>query len=147
MGYALFTARKLSVTTRLNTCNAQLTSNTERAYSLTNTIFTKQSKAALDSSLASQKAYKEYEAAVSGENVSAEAKEKADAALQSALADAELVSTQSNTEIQELNLEQTRLDQEKKRLETQLNAYQNELDNVEKAEGDAIKNATPNFGS
>ena len=50
-----------------------------------------------------------------------------------------------NNEIQQLNLEQTRLDQQKKRLETQLNAYQNELSNVEKAEETGIKNATPKF--
>lgn len=145
MGYALFTARKLSVTTRLNACNAQLTSNTERTYSLTNTIFAKQSKAALDSSLASQKAYKAYEDVVSKDGVSEDEKTKADAALKTALAKAEKESTQSNAEIQQLNLEQTRLDQEKKRLETQLNAYQNELGNVEKAEESGIKNSTPKF--
>ena len=145
MGYALFTARKLSVTTRLNTCNAQLASNTEQTYTLTSNIFAKQSQAALDSSMASQKAYKAYEDAVSKDGATDDDKTKADAALKTALAKAEQKSAQTNNEIQQLNLEQTRLDQQKKRLETQLNAYQNELSNVEKAEETGIKNATPKF--
>ena len=84
MGYALFTARKLSVTTRLNTCNAQLASNTEQAYTLTSNIFAKQSQAALDSSMASQKAYKAYETAISKEGATDDDKTKADAALKTA---------------------------------------------------------------
>jgi chromosome segregation ATPase len=145
MGYALFTARKLSVSTRLNTCNSQLASNTERAYTLTSSIFAKQSQSALDSSVASQNAYKAYEAVITQDGVTEEQKTAADSTLKKALADAEVKSAQTNTEIQALNLDQTRLDQEKKRLETQLNAYQNELDGVEKAEETAIKNAAPKY--
>ena len=51
MGYALFTARKLSVTTRLNMCNANLACNTEKTYSLSNSIFVQQSKRDLELNL------------------------------------------------------------------------------------------------
>ena len=69
----------------------------------------------------------------------------ADAVLQKALREAEAKQTQSNVEIQKLNQKQTLLDQERQRLQTQLNAYSNELSNVEKAEESAIKNSTPKF--
>ena len=59
--------------------------------------------------------------------------------------EAELKQTQTNTQIQQLNQKQTLLDQERQRLQTQLNAYSNELSNVEKAEESAIKNSTPKF--
>ena len=64
---------------------------------------------------------------------------------QKALKEAELKQTQTNTQIQQLNQKQTLLDQERQRLQTQLNAYSNELSNVEKAEESAIKNSTPKF--
>ena len=153
MGYALFTARKLSLSTRINMCNANLTSNTEKAYALSNSIFTQQSKAALELTTASQNAYSVYEKAVSDANEKNKGNDAAidtavnaaEAVLQKALKAAELKQTMTNVEIQKLNQKQTILDQERQRLQTQLTAYQNELTNVEKAEESAIKNATPKF--
>ena len=153
MGYALFTARKLSVSTRLNMCNTNLACNTEKAYSLSNSIFVKQSKRDLELTTATQNAYAVYEKAVSDANSTYEGNTEkinaavtaADAVLQKALKEAEFKQTQSNTEIQQLNQKQTLLDQERQRLETQLNAYTNELSNVEKAEESAIKNSAPKF--
>ena len=145
MGYALFTARKLSVTARLNLCNAQMMSNTERANALTSTIFAKQSASALDKAQASQKAYAEYSAAISKENVTQDEKTKAESELSKALADVDIKSAMTNAEIQGLNMQQTVLDQQKKMLETQLNAYTNELENVSKAEESAIKSSTPSY--
>ena len=147
MGYALFTARKLSLSTRINMCNANLTSNTEKTYALSNSIFTQQSKAALELTTASQNAYSVYEKAVSDANEKNKGNDAAidTAVLQKALKAAELKQTMTNVEIQKLNQKQTILDQERQRLQTQLTAYQNELTNVEKAEESAIKNATPKF--
>ena len=153
MGYALFTARKLSVTTRLNMCNAILACNTEKTYSLSNSIFVQQSKRDLELSTATQNAYSVYEKAVTTANEQNKgntdaintAVSAADAVLQKALKEAEAKQTQSNVEIQKLNQKQTLLDQERQRLQTQLNAYSNELSNVEKAEESAIKNSTPKF--
>ena len=153
MGYALFTARKLSVTTRLNMCNANLAWNTEKTYSLSNSIFVQQSKRDLELSTATQNAYSVYEKAVTTANEQNKgntdaintAVSAADAVLQKALREAEAKQTQSNVEIQKLNQKQTLLDQERQRLQTQLNAYSNELSNVEKAEESAIKNSTPKF--
>ena len=153
MGYALFTARKLSVSTRLNMCNANLACNTEKTYSLSNSIFVQQSKRDLELSTATQNAYSVYEKAVTDANnkygsdtekINA-ATSQAESVLQKALKEAELKQTQTNTQIQQLNQKQTLLDQERQRLQTQLNAYSNELSNVEKAEESAIKNSTPKF--
>ena len=68
MGYALFTARKLSISTRLNMCNANLACNTEKTYSLSNSIFVQQSKRDLELSTATQNAYSVYEKAVTDAN-------------------------------------------------------------------------------
>ena len=62
MGYALFTARKMSLTTRLNLCNAQIMSNSERANTLTMDIFSIQNKTAMEKAnktLAAQTTYSE----------------------------------------------------------------------------------------
>ena len=153
MGYALFTARKLSISTRLNMCNANLACNTEKTYSLSHSIFVQQSKRDLELSTATQNAYSVYEKAVTDANskygsdtekINA-ATSQAESVLQKALKEAELKQTQTNTQIQQLNQKQTLLDQERQRLQTQLNAYSNELSNVEKAEESAIKNSTPKF--
>ena len=152
MGYALFTARKLSVTTRLNNCNANLMSITEKEYALTASIFAKQNASALDSTKASQEAYAKYETAMNGlagmDSSTDEyktAKTNAETALNKAIADIDVKSAMSDAEIQTLNQQQTMYDLQKKNLETQLNAYQNELDAVEKAEENAIKGSTPKF--
>ncbi len=143
MGYALFTARKLSLTTRLNQSNAQLMSNSERANSLTVSIYAKQSASALDKATKSQEAYKEYSSAIQGADETA--KSEAQAVLNEALAEIDTQSAMTDAEIQQLNMQQTCLDQERERLQTQLNSYQNELESVEKAEEEAIKNAAPKF--
>ena len=51
----------------------------------------------------------------------------------------------TDAEIQTLKQQQTMYDLQKKNLQTQLNAYQNELEAVEKAEENAIKGSTPKF--
>ena len=53
--------------------------------------------------------------------------------------------TASNTELFKLQQKDSMLDIQQKTLETQLNAAQQELQAVEKAEESAIKNATPKY--
>ena len=77
--------------------------------------------------------------------VYANAKTDAEAKLNEAIAEISKASAMTDAEISGLNMQQTLLDQQKKTLETQLNAYKNELDNVDKAETDGIKNSTPKF--
>ena len=141
MGYALFTARKLSINTRLNACNAQLMSATNREYALTQSIFSKQQASAMKANQANLAALKEYNAAVQGGEDSTAAKAKLD----EKMAEIQAQTTMDDVEIYQLNQQQTLLDMEKKNLETQLKAYQNELENVQKAEETAIKNSTPKF--
>jgi len=141
MGYALFTARKLSVTARLNQCNAQLMSNTEQTFNVTASIYAKQNASSLKATQASKKAYQTYADAIQNNGDQTAAKAALDAKLQEIAEQTAM----DDIEIQELNAQQTQLDLEKKNLETQLNAFQNELDNVSKAEENAIKNSTPSY--
>ena len=149
MGYALFTARKLSINARLNLCNAQVASNTERANALTNTIYSKQSKSAMDKATKTLEAQKAYTNAVKDLDSSADDYTSKQTAAQSkldeALAEISKESAMTDMEIQGLNMQQTALDQQRKMLETQLNAYTNELETVGKAEEDAIKKSAPSF--
>ena len=169
MGYALFTARKLSLTTRLNLCNAQLMSNSERANALTQSIYAARTKSATEANKLTTEAYKTYtsslksandiyKAVLDNEASTEEAKEdakdkytiakaEADSILDEALSEISLGTAMDDLEIEALNMQQTTLDQQRETLETQLNAYSKELENVEKTEGEAIKSAAPNFGS
>ena len=149
MGYALFTARKMSLTTRLNLCNAQIMSNSERANTLTMDIFSIQNKTAMEKAnktLAAQTTYSETLNGIKSDDEEYYSKQQAaEAELNRALTEIQKESAMSDLEIQGLNMQQTMLDQQRKMLETQLNAYNNELEQVGKAEEDAIKKATPSY--
>ena len=145
MGYALFTARKLSLTTRLNQCNANLMMVSQQCMNITNSIYAKQVQANKETATANAAAYKQYEKAIVGENVTDAQKATAQATLQTALAKVQEKSTMKTLEIQQLNTQQTALDLQKQRLETELNAYSEELNKVKDAEGNAIKNSAPKF--
>lgn len=145
MGFATLTAKKFSLTARLNNCNALLASNTERTNKLTTNIFAKQSAADMAKVNANTNAYKKYEKAMNEAGDDEEKQNKAQMDLTNALNKAEKESTMSNIHIQMLQQQQTTLDQEKNRLETQAKAYQQELDAAEKGEESGIKSATPKF--
>jgi len=141
MGYAIFTLRKFTLTSRINQCNTRAMLLSERANSLTNQIYAKQNAKNQAVSAATAKAYKQYQASVDAGVEFNVAKVDLDEAL--AKIDADSIGT--DTEIQNLNMAQTAMDMERQTLETQLNAYQKELENVKKAEETAIKNSTPKF--
>lgn len=145
MGYALFTARKLALTTRLNTCNANLMVVSQKGMNLTQSIYEKQSAMNLETATTASNAYQAYSNTMSQANLTDAQKTQAEAQLKAALAQNEQKSAAATAELQALNIKQTAYDLEKKRLETELNAYNNELENVKKAETDAIKNSTPKF--
>jgi len=141
MGFAIFTLRKLTLTARINQCNAQAMINSERANTLTQKIYAKQTAQNLAKSNATLQAYQQYQASVdAGIEFSV-----ARASLDVELAKIDADSVASNAEVQELNILQNALDMERNILETQLNAYSNELENVKKAEEQAIKNSIPKF--
>ena len=71
--------------------------------------------------------------------------DKDTATLQSTLAQNEKAKTMSNIEITNLQSKVNALDTTREALETQLNSASNELQQVEKAEESAIKNATPKY--
>jgi len=141
MGYALFTARKLSLTTRVNQMNAQLMSLSQRQMDLANQIATKESANALRTNSANAQAYSVFAAAVeSGGDTT-----QAQAALNKTLSDNSSKTAMDDAEIQQLEAKQTQIDLQRENLETQLNAAQQELEAVEKAEQSAIKSSTPGY--
>ena len=141
MGYALFTARKLSLTTRVNQMNAQLMSLSQRQMDLANQIATKESANALRTNSANAQAYSVFAAAVQGGGDTTQAQ----AALNKTLSDNSSKTAMDDAEIQQLEAKQTQIDLQRKNLETQLNAAQQELESVEKAEQSAIKSSTPGY--
>ena len=141
MGYALFFARKLSLTARVNGLNAQLMSISQQQMDLTNKISAKQNAANLRTAVANKNAASIYTSALkSGGDTQA-----AEATYNEAMSSNDLQNAIDNVEINNLNQQQTALDTQRKTLETQLNAAQNELINVEKAEESAIKNSTAKY--
>lgn len=141
MGYALFFARKLSLTARVNGLNAQLMSVSQQQMDLTNQISAKQNAVNLRTAVANKNAASIYAKALQSGGDSA----AAEANYNDAVSSNDLQATIDNVEINSLNQQQTALDTQRKTLETQLNAAQNELQQVEKAEESAIKNATAKY--
>lgn len=145
MGYALFTARKLALTARLNKCNFNLMSVSERCNSLTDSIFAKESQRAEQSANAQQKAYDTYAKTISQTNITDTQVKAAEAEMKKALAESSKNTVKLTAEINQMNSIQTQLDLQRERLQTQLNATQNELEQVKKTEESAIKNSVPKF--
>ena len=137
MGYALFTARKLSLQTRVNQLNAQLMAISNQQDALTQKITNKQIETNLKIANSNTKAYSIF--ASSSQSTADSTK------LNKTLSDNELASTLSNVEIQGLQAKVDVLDTTRQSLQTQLTAAQNELSQVEKTEESAIKNATPKY--
>ena len=137
MGYALFTARKLALQSRVNNLNAQLMAISNQQNALTDQITNKQMMSDLRSANAAANAYSIFQS--SGQS------DKDTATLQSTLAQNEKAKTMSNIEITNLQSKVNALDTTREALETQLNSASNELQQVEKAEESAIKNATPQY--
>ena len=137
MGYALFTARKLSLQTRVNQLNAQLMAISNQQDALTQKITNKQMETNLKIANSNTKAYSIF--ASSSQSTADSTK------LNKTLSDNELASTLSNVEIQGLQAKVDVLDTTRQSLQTQLTAAQNELSQVENTEESAIKNATPKY--
>ena len=153
MGYALFTARKLSCNTRLNNCNSRImvNSNSENVLTtrISNTqkainIWTSNQKNAIYNKFKSQVASIEYDADSKEYNT---AKEEIEAARTQKLDELEQEISTKNESIELLNQEQTLLDMERTSLETEMNAINSELESVKEAEKSYIKNSTAKFAS
>ena len=135
MGYALFTARKMSLQAKVNQYNLQLTKLSNQETQLANEAALRQKATnAVDKAQSVGSLVGSFFGPV-GNIVSGVAnfaidsvQNKADEAYQT-----------------ELAAKQQQIDTEKQRLTTLLNAASNELQQVEKAEEQSIKNATPSY--
>lgn len=137
MGYALFTARKMSLQTRVNQLNARLMSISNQQDALTQQITNKQLTNGLRIASANCEAYEVFKNSSQSDSDLLE--------LNSSLSNSELATQMSNFDIQALQSKVDVLDTARQSITTQLNAAQQELQQVEKAEESAIKNSTPKY--
>ena len=152
MGYALFTARKMSLQAKVNQYNLQLMKLSDKENQLTqktaalqqrnNRIDAAQNKAQFASKMGGA-----LVGGVLGGVLGIGIGSDLGGAIGSGINKITDKGQQAFTEYQqnELAREQTALDTEKQRLNTLLTKAQNELSQVEKAEESAIKNATPKY--
>lgn len=143
MGYALFTARKLSLTARVNNLNAQLMSISNQRDALTNQITQKQNAANIRTAQANATAATKYASIMQGDDE--DAKKNAESDYNKSVADNEVANTISDLEIQALQAKDNALDTTQQSIQTRLTAAQKELEAVEKAEESAIDHATPKY--
>lgn len=141
MGYALFCARKLSLTARVNSLNAQLMIISNQQMRLADQAAAKENAANLKANSQKMKAIQTYKSALDGAADSAAAQNE----YQEALANIDKESMMTDLDIQGLKMQENALDLRRKSLETQLQAAQEEMKAVEKAEENAIKDATPKY--
>jgi hypothetical protein len=139
MGYALFTARKLALNSKINNLNARLMMIENQQESLTNqsTIKQYQSNQAKNASLSSL--YQDLATATSN------GADTSDIYQSIYTQQTKNSFTSDDAEIQDLTNEENALDTLRESIETQLTAAQSELESVEKAEESAIKSATPSY--
>lgn len=139
MGYALFTARKLSLQAKVNQYNLQLMQLANKETQLTN-------KTALR-----QKVNDSVDKAQSTANLACSIGDFFTGGASSAVAGVanfaiDTVQSKSDEAYQtQLAAEQQKIDTEKERINTLLNAANQELSDVKKAEESAIKNASPKY--
>lgn len=149
MGYALFTARKLSLTARVNQMNAQLAIISERQMQLAAQQSQKENAKSMAQYTSNASALSIFKDSLSSLNVKSDSYQNdfqiAQAKYNEALNQSSLDSAMSDTEIQQLSQMENALDIQRKSIETQLQAAQKDLESVEKAEESAIKNATPKY--
>ena len=149
MGYALFTARKLSLTARVNQMNAQLAIISERQMQLAAQQSQKENAKSMAQYTSNANALSIFKDSLSGLNVKSDSYQNdfqiAQVKYNEALNQSSLDSAMSDTEIQQLSQMENALDIQRKSIETQLQAAQKDLESVEKAEESAIKNATPKY--
>jgi len=141
MGYALFTARKLALTARVNNLNSQLMQLQNQKTQLTNQIANNQNMANLQAATQQQQLASIFSTNIqSGMDYS-----QALVNYQNSMAQISLTSTQNNMSITALQSQDNVLDTQIGQLQTQLNATSQELESVKKAEESSIKNSTVKY--
>lgn len=139
MGYALFTARKMSLQAKVNQYNAQLMQLSNKETELTNKTTLR------------QRVNNSVDKAQGTANLACNVGDLFTGGATSLVAGIvnfgiDTMQNKSDEAYQtEIAAEQQKIDTEKQRLQTLLNAAQSELESVEKAEESAIKNATPSY--
>ena len=141
MGYGLFTSRKASLQSNINSLNSRLMQIQNEKNALTNKIANQQNINNMKSAN-----YQAQLTSVFSSNI-ANGMSQTEALMnyQNALAQNSLTSTQNNMGISALQQKDQAYDTQISQLQTQLNAQSQELENVKKAEESAIKNSTVKY--
>jgi len=143
MGYGLFTARKESLQSNINSLNSKLMQLQNKKTQLTNQISNNQNLSNM------QAAYNQQQyASVFSSNIQGGMDySQAIMSYQNSMAQNTLTSTQNNMSISALQSQDNALDTEISQIQTQLNAKSQELENVKKAEESGIKNSTVKYSA
>ena len=150
MGYALFTARKMSLQAKVNQYNLQLMKLSDKENQLTQKTAALQNR---NNAITAAQNRGEFFSKIGGAVVGTVIGlgpvlgSEAGGAIGKGISKVGKAGQQAFTEYQqnEIAREQTAIDTEKNRLNTLLTKAQNELSQVEKSEESAIKNATPKY--
>jgi hypothetical protein len=143
MAYAIFTARKLQLRSRLNQLNYQLMMKTQQQQNLTDLAMGVQASNALDSYNKRMEISKKYSDII-----------KANGALSDTdsfnydeeIAKLTMVDKMSQQQFSSLSGAGNAIEMEMQVLQTHIKETQSELESVEKAEEDGIKSCAPKYG-
>ena len=141
MGYGLFTARKTSLQSNINSLNSKLMQLQNKKTSLTNQIANEQNMYNMQSAYNQQ----QYTSVFSNSLQIGMDYSQAMVNYQNSMAQNTLSSTQNNFKVNSLKNEDNALDSQISQIQTQLNAQSQELENVKKAEESGIKNSTVKY--
>jgi len=141
MGYALFTSRKASLQSNINSLNSRLMQIQNEKNALTNKIANQQNLNNLQSANYQSQLASVFSANIAGGMNQTQALMN----YQASLAQNSLTSTQNNMGISALQSQDQAYDTQISQLQTQLNAQNQELENVKKAEESGIKNSTVKY--
>lgn len=143
MGYALFTARQMTLQARVNSLNSQLMSLSNKQTAIANQISQNQNLSNMQSAYAQQQ-----QASLFSQNLNGGMDyTQAFANYQAQMAQSSLTSTTNNVSIEALKAQESALDTQRQTLTTTLNAANEELNQVKSAQEKAIKNSTVKFSA
>ncbi|MDD3237000.1 MAG: hypothetical protein PHV37_02755 [Candidatus Gastranaerophilales bacterium] len=157
MGYALFTARKLMLQTRLNNYNYRLMSVSEQRNQMVEQETNLQMKSSFNSSTNSifladqqEKMYNDIlTKSQSGELDSGavdQAQQKLENYINKMQAQSQLQSSADASQLKAIQMVENQLDLQQKKLTTQIQATTAEMEKVEQAEEKAIEKSAPKYG-
>lgn len=143
MSYALFAQRKLLLTAELNSKQMQVSQRSDDQFKLATRSTNLQQQ--LTSMSSSQSGELSALYAELSEAAGTEDRDRVNAEIQQKELEYQREQDEINRQVYQISVKENAVELERKRLETEVNVIQNQLEAVEEAEGDGINRATPKF--